>query len=106
MIFPFLKTHQYYETLLNAVCFQNFIHTLTENHSCLCKSSLFREKVLFVKYLLILLTCRNNFFGVLGVFVGYFPKNLVKKTLEDYVCLQSLLSTTGKSDLFQLLIQW
>ena len=32
-----------------------------------------------------LLTCGNGIFGVLGVFAGYFHKDLVLKTLKDYV---------------------
>ena len=33
-----------------------------------------------------ILTCGNDIFGVLGVFAGYFHKDLVQKTLEDYIC--------------------
>ena len=32
-----------------------------------------------------ILTCRNVIFGVLGVFAGYFHKDLVQKTLKDYI---------------------
>ena len=54
-----------------------------------------------------ILTCGNGIFGVLGVFAGYFHKDLVQKTLEDYICPCRVCRVLPENRIyFDFFIQW